>query len=94
MSYKIKDEFMDLAQGRHVVIFRNEDTGHEHQLINHINLHSCPTCGLPRPDATGAKIDFEQTKAETLATLNENHKQVAEYRGKHQRVRLGNTPKQ
>lgn len=92
MSYKIKDEFMDLAAGRHVVIFHNADTGHEHHLINHFNVKACPTCGLPKPGANGELVDFAQIKADTLAALEAHHKQVMDYRSKHAHVRIRSKP--
>jgi len=91
MAWKIKDEWLDLAQAQHYVVFHNPDIGAEHHLIHSFKLDACPTCGQPK-DSTGP-VDFEAVKASTLAALNAHHTQVMQYREKHSRVRLGSGPK-
>jgi len=91
MAWLIKDEWLDLAQARHVVIFHNPDTKAEHHLIHHFNLKACPTCG--QANEQPAPVDFEKLKADTLASLKAHHQTVMQYRNKFSHVRLGNGPK-
>jgi hypothetical protein len=60
MTWAIKDEWIDLAQARHVVVLHNPDvmvedgkTGQmkpvEHHLINEFKLAACPHCGHLKP---------------------------------------------
>lgn len=93
MSWRIKDEFISLAQARHVVIFHNPDTKAEHHLIHEFNVKACPHCGTPHHDANGELLDFEKLKAETLAALTAHHAKVMQYRAKHKHVRIGDAPK-
>jgi hypothetical protein len=90
MSWTIHDEFIDLSQARHVVVFKNRDTGTEHHLINLFGLKACPTCGTVK---ASEPVDFEKLKSDTLATLNAHHRTMLQYREKHSRVRLGTEPK-
>ena len=84
MAWILKDEFIDLAQARHVVIFHNPDTGAEHHLVNAFGLPSCPHCGHVKA-AVG--VDFHKVKADTLTALNEHHQQVMRYREQHPGVK-------
>jgi hypothetical protein len=93
MAWRIHDEFIDLPQGRHVVVFHNPDTGAEHQLIHQFHLDVCPHCGHPNVTEEGEPIDFHQIKADTLEALNEHHQKSMAYREKHPHVRLGSEPK-
>lgn len=93
MAWQIKDEFIDLAKARHVVIFHNPDTGSEHHLVHHFNLAACPHCGVPKVGSDKNPIDFHQKKAETLAALHAHHQTLLRYRELHPRVRLGTEPK-
>lgn len=86
MTWKIKDEFIDVAQGRHVVIFHNPDTGAEHHLINLFGLDACPTCGHTMATFHGHSADFHKLKADKLNELNDHHKKVAAYLEKHPHV--------
>ena len=88
--WKQHDEFIDLAQARHVVIYKNSDTGAEHHLIHHFNLDACPTCGRTNPTHP---VDFHAEKEKKLAELNAHHRSLLDYRSKHPHVRLGNQPK-
>ena len=60
MAWQIKDEWLDLAQARHVVIYHNPDVTIEiedantkrkkqvpveHHLIHHFAADACPHCG-------------------------------------------------
>lgn len=55
MAWQIKDEWIDLAQGKHVVVYHNPDilvdagggslTPQEHHLIHHFGVDACPHCG-------------------------------------------------
>jgi hypothetical protein len=92
MSWRIHDEFIDLAQARHVVIFRN-DVGAEHQLLHEFMLPSCPHCGEPKLGIVGTPLDFEKTKADTLAALNDHYRRVMNYREKHARVEVRSRPR-
>lgn len=91
MSWAEHDEFIDLARGRHVVVYRNKDTGQEHHLVNLIHLDSCPHCGAIKQGAEPA--DFAKLKADTLAQLRAHHKILLQYREKHPYARLGTEPK-
>lgn len=93
MSWKIHDEFIDSEQGRHVVIFKNADTGAEHHLIHHFHMDACPHCGRPNEKHETEPIDFHKVKADTLQSLQDHHRKVAAYREKHPQVRLGAAPK-
>lgn len=90
MSWHIHDEFIDLKQARHVVVFRNRDTGAEHQLIHLFGLNACPACGAVKPSVP---VDFEQHKAKILSDLNAHHKTVLQYKELHAHVRAGTEPK-
>ena len=90
MSWQQHDEFVDLAQSRHVVVFKNRDTGEQHHLMNFFSLTKCPTCGNVQP---GTPADFDKAKADTLAALNAHHRQSLAYREQHKNVRLGTAPK-
>lgn len=106
MAWEIKDEWVDLAQGHHRVIFHNPDVlvpGRlrnmdvmvpvEHHLTHEFKLKACPHCGHANADEQGEPIDFAKVKAEQQAALNAHHKQLMEYRAKHPQVRIGNGPK-
>jgi hypothetical protein len=104
MAWKIKDEWIDLAQGHHRVVFHNPDvlvphpeTGAqvpvEHHLVHHFKLKSCPTCGHARHNAEEEPIDFHQTKADVHRALHEHHNQIMRYRELHPNVRIGHGPK-
>lgn len=88
MSWRIKDEFLDLARARHVVIFHNPDSGAEHHLVHEFKLAACPHCGVSKTDAAGDPLDFQKIKVDTLAALQAHHKSVLQYREKHPNVRL------
>lgn len=85
MAWKEHDEFMDLPQSRHVVIYRNSDTGAEHQLIHQFGVDACHHCGHVKAK-DGESIDFHQHKADTLTALNDHHKKVMQYVSKHTTV--------
>ena len=91
MSWALHDEWIDLAESRHVAIFRNRDTEAEHHLIHAFNLSACPTCGDPKE--TAKPVDFHAKKAEILETLNAHHRQVLQYGELHPQVRRGSGPK-
>jgi glutaredoxin len=91
MSWNVKDEFLDLARGRHVVIFHNSDTKAEHHLIHEFNLSACPHCGDVKQAA--APIDFAKLKAETHEKLSAHHRSVMQYRSAHPQVELRSGPK-
>lgn len=92
MAWKIKDEWIDLRQSRHVVLFHNPDTGAEHQLIHEFNVPACPHCGHPHM-IEQKPVDFESIKAEVHAALHAHHRRSMEYHEKHKNVRLGTGPK-
>ena len=93
MSWKLHDEFIDPEQGRHVVIYKNSDTGAEHHLINLLHLDSCPHCGRPNEADASEPVDFHKVKTDTLQSLQEHHRKVAAYREQHPQARLGKAPK-
>ena len=91
MSWKEHDEWIDLARGKHTVLYRNQDTGAVHEAIYYFNLPACPHCG----DVKSPKepIDFETFKANRLAALNARHLRTLQHTEKHPRVRIGSGPK-
>ena len=104
MAWMIKDEWIDLAAARHVVVFHNPDVSMEvtaggktkavpveHHLYHHFKLDACPHCGVP--GETKDLEDFHQTKAKVLQALNEHHQQVMAYRELHPKVRIASGPK-
>lgn len=103
MAWAIKDEWIDLAQARHVVVFHNPDVlvaqpngkmaPAEHHLINEFKLAACPHCGQVKTDAKNEPVDFHKTKADTLTALNAHHKQLMAYTGQHRGVRMGTGPR-
>ena len=93
MAWQIKDEWIDLQQARHTVIFTNPDTGAEHHLIHEFNFVSCPHCGQAQPTLQNGKVDFDLIIQATLAQLNAHHQKAMEYYSKHRTVRLGTGPK-
>jgi hypothetical protein len=99
MAWQIKDEWIDLAQARHYVIYHNPDVlvekelgkkvPVEHHLINMIK--SDPVKMM----AANTKIDhkdFKAVKANMLAALNEHHQNLMQYRAQHPNVRIGTGP--
>lgn len=103
MAWEIKDEFINLATGEHVVLFHNRevlvDYGHgrlepvEHHLKHHFKLEACPSCGHAHRTAAGEAVDFHQVKQDVHAALQAHHTQMMEYREKHPKVRIGTGPK-
>lgn len=91
MAWTIKDEWIDLARARHVVIFSNTDTGAVHHLNHEFNVPSCAHCGQLK----GAiqPEDFHAAKYSTLKQLNDHHQTVMAYKEKHPHVRIGSGPK-
>ena len=105
MAWQIKDEWIDLAQARHVVVFHNPDVlvpptsgvgKHvpvEHHLIHEFKLASCPHCGHVKTDDQGESVDFLKVKADIHAALNAHYGTLMQYRELHPGVRIGNGPK-
>ena len=68
MAWQIKDEWIDMAQSRHYVIYHNPDilvemkpgvkAPLEHHLIHEFKMDSCPHCGQikVRQNATRKKV--------------------------------------
>ena len=101
--WQVKDEWIDLAQARHVVVFHNPDVlvpgaqpgklvPVEHHLINEFKLTACPHCGQVKTTDTGEPVDFVQVKADTLAALNAHHKTLMDYREKHPGATIRTAP--
>jgi len=91
MTWRIKDEWVDLAQARHVRILHNPDTNAEHQLIYEFGVWKCHHCGHPKDTPLE---DFNAHTTRVLATLNEDHqKRIAVHMAKHPNVRKGTGPK-
>ncbi len=93
MSWKLKDEWIDLAQARHVAIFHNPDTSAEHHLIHEFKLDACPHCGVTKVNEKQEAIDFHEIKTATLKALNAHHRSLMAYRELHPNVRLASGPK-
>lgn len=89
MGWQLKDEFLDLAQARHVVVYVNTDTKAEHHIVHDFRLDACPHCGRPNVGADNSLVDIETIKAETLNALQDHHRALMNYRAKHPNVRLG-----
>lgn len=81
MAWQIKDEWIDLAQGKHVVVFHNPDVlvpsrsssllsvPVEHHLMHEFKLPSCPHCGhVKRKQPQAPAIWFGEPEPEK-ATL-------------------------
>lgn len=102
MAWEIKDEWIDLAQAHHRVIFHNpevlvpgeDNKSHpvEHHLTHDFRLSSCPHCGHAKVNE-GEPVDFAKVKTEEHEALKAHHKQMMEYREKHPKVRIGNGAK-
>lgn len=102
MAWKVKDEWIDIAQGKHTVVFHNPEVqvadgaggsmAAEHHLINHIGLDACPHCGVISPKDLVAPEEFKKIKAATLDQLNAAHHLRRQYAEKHG-VRIGSGPK-
>lgn len=103
MAWEIRDEWINLAEARHYVVFHNKDvlvasdkTGKpmpvEHHLVHDFKLKACPHCGVAKA-IEGEAIDFQKTKHATLAALKTHHGTMMDYRAKHPHVRIGNGPK-
>lgn len=108
MAWTIRDEWIDLAAARHVVVFHNPDVlvqatrGRavlgakvpvEHHLHHEFKLKACPLCGHATQNEQGISIDFSVTKQEVHEALNGHHRLMIQYREKHPNVRLGSGPK-
>lgn len=103
MAWEIRDEWIDLAQAKHFVIYHNKDVlvpdedgkpqPVEHHLVNQLKLNACPTCGHKKGETDGLTRDFAKDKADMHSALQAHHKQVMQYREKHPHVRLGSGPK-
>jgi hypothetical protein len=102
MAWEIKDEWIDLAQGHHKVIFHNPDVlvegwdnkprPVEHHLTHDFRLVACPHCGNAKA-AEGEPLDFAKVKKQQHEALKAHHKKLMEYREKHPKVRIGSGPK-
>lgn len=98
MAWEIKDEWIDFAYGRHVVVFHNRDVlvpdeagkmaPVEHHLKHEFKLPACPHCGHAAKSDAGEPLDFGEKKREMLERLNEHHRSMREYAGKHPGVKL------
>lgn len=104
MAWKIKDEWIDLAQGRHTVQYHNPDvlvphpeTGApvpvEHHLHHEFKLKACPHCGHANVDKQGIPVDFAKRKTDVHEALHAHHSHMMQYREKHPQVRMGTGPK-
>jgi hypothetical protein len=101
MAWKTKDEWIDLAQARHYVIYHNPDilvekepgkkVPVEHHLINVIKSDLVK---IAAASAKNDSKDFKAVKANMLAALNEHHQNLMQYRAQHPNVRIGTGPKQ
>lgn len=91
MAWKIKDQWIDLQQAQHVILFHNPDTGQEHALVNPFKLQACPHCGHVK-ESQSQPGDFQKVADKELASLNDHHAQVMRYRERFPRVRIGNGP--
>lgn len=108
MAWEIKDEWIDLAQAHHRVIFHNPEVlvpgpvtdqrrdppmvPVEHHLTHDFRLSSCPHCGHAKVNE-GEPVDFAKVKTEEHEALKAHHKQMMEYREKHPKVRIGHGTK-
>ena len=107
MAWELKDEWIDLAQARHVVVFHNKDIEiatqkgssssqsprfAEHHLIHEFKLPACSHCGQVKEDAA-TDLDFATLKAETLEKLKQHHQLLMRYREKHPAARLHHGPR-
>lgn len=102
MAWQIKDEWIDLAQGHHKVIFHNPDVQIpnadgklvpvEHHLTHDFKLPACPHCGHVK-EKPAEEIDFHAYKTAMHQALHAHHRQLMEYREKHKNVRIGTGPK-
>lgn len=103
MAWEIKDEWIDLAQAHHTVVFHNPDVlvdyGNgkpepvQHHLKHEFKLNACSHCGHPKVDEDGEPVDFHQVKADVHESLKAHHSQMMQHREKHPRVRIGSGPK-
>jgi hypothetical protein len=96
MSWRLKDEWINLADRHHYVIFHNPDVlidygkglvPQEHHLMYSFDLAACPHCGAIHAIA-GEPVDMEQVKVETLAMLNQHYRKAMAHREKHPRVAI------
>lgn len=103
MAWEIKDEWIDLSQGHHTVVFHNRDVlvdgddGRpvpvEHHLKHQFKLDACPHCGHAKHNAEGEPLDFHKVKTDVHEALKAHHNTMMQYREKHAHVRLGSGPK-
>lgn len=103
MSWSIKDEWIDLAQAHHVVVYHNPHVmiqGEDgkpapvtHVVTHAFNIEACPTCGHTKRTQAGEHVDFAEMKGSILNDLNGHHQSVMAYRELHKHVRLGSGPK-
>jgi hypothetical protein len=104
MTWHIREEWIDLAASRHVVIFHNPDVlvedyrgsgkmvPQEHHLIYEFGPwkdHATGTMKANQPQIE----DFAQHKVDTLAALQAHHQLVMQHRDAHKQVRLATGPK-
>lgn len=109
MAWEVKDEWIDLAAAKHVVIFHNKDvlvpgqaTGQriqppmvplKHYLIHEFKHAACLHCGGASAGEQKIATDFAQLKRDTHDALKAHHAEVMAYREKHPAVRLDSGPK-
>lgn len=103
MAWEIKDEWIDLAQGHHKVIFHNPDVlvpagdgkvePVQHHLTHDFKLDACPHCGHAKVNGGGEPIDFHKVKTEQHEALKAHHNALMRYRELHPKVRVGSGPK-
>lgn len=90
MSWRIKEEHLDAAEGMHRVIYENDAVRtadgkpQQHHLYIFVGLDACPHCGhVPEKNEHG-EVDVKALKAKMHARLNEHHEHMVNHAKKHQ----------
>lgn len=94
MAWEQREEWVDLATSKHVVVFHNRDVlvdygrgkkePQEHHLIYDFRPWGVAEGGAMKgADAVPERLDFEQVKKDTLEALKAHHKLSMQHREKH-----------
>lgn len=80
MAFEIKEQYLDLHTGMHVIRLHHPESKREHLVQVHVGLDACPACGhvTPRED-----FDASAHVAETIEKLDDHHAQILAYAARH-----------
>jgi len=110
MAWQLKDEWIDLAQHKHTVVYHNPDilvpavdpltkkplvpTKMVPAEHHLINHYKMEACPTCGRAQLNMPADFDEERKKLESQLADHHTQSMQYREKHHGVRIGSGPKQ